>query len=165
MPVPQLKSLAHDDDDLYDMTKGMPDGYEPPDYPQGLCFGMSMETLSRAGGDGMRPDDRMPFSLMAEVTSVYLGRDNCRIEVEGSRFAGPDGKFFDLPGPVHLCLTGSELGKMELDGDAERGDTIHLIGTARMESISSSEWGGDTAMFQVTDLTFEDESSETRRGA
>ena len=52
---------------------------------------------------------------------------------------------------------------MGLEADCERGDTIHLIGTVRVESVSSTEWGGDRVTLQVTELTYaEDESSEAR---
>lgn len=163
MALRQFADLAHDDEQIYDLSKGMPDGYEPPEYPYGLQFTLSSDDLAKAGGEGGIPGATMRFSAMAEVTSVFKGIKDSRIELEIDEFAGEDGKFFDLANPACICLCGRELEKMELDDDAERGDTIHLIGTARLENYTSSEWG-DRVTLQVTELTFEDESSESREG-
>jgi hypothetical protein len=43
------------------------------------------------------------------------------------------------------------------------GDTIHLIGEARLEHMSSTEYGA-RCMLQITQLGFEDESTESREG-
>lgn len=160
----QLHDMAHDDDRLYDLSKGMPDDYEPPEYPPGLCFSLTKEDLAKAGADGGEPGATMRFSAMGEVTSIFKGMDDCRIELELHQFAGDDGKFFDLTGPASICLCGPELEKMDMEADCERGDTIHLIGTAQMQSSSSTEWGGDMVTLQITEMTYEDESRESREG-
>lgn len=160
-----LKDMAYDDDELYDRSKGMPDDYEPPDYPPNLCFMISGDMLAKAGLDGGEPGDSAHFAAMAEVTSIHKDEDDCRIELEVNQFAGEDGKFFDLEPPSHICLCGPELEKMGLEADCERGDTIHLVGTAKLKSISDSEFMGNMATLQITELTFsEDESSESREG-
>ena len=79
-------------------------------------------------------------------------------------FVSEDGKFFDLSGPACICFTGAELAKVELSDNAERGDMIHLIGTARLESRSDNEFGGKSACLQVLELSYEDESAESRAG-
>lgn len=158
------KNLA--DMELDDFTKykmSAPDA-EPPDYPPGLCFTVSGDMLAKAGLEGGEPGDSTHFAAMAEVTSIHKDEDDCRIELEVTEFAGEDGKFFDLEPPSHICLCGPELEKMGLEADCERGDTIHLIGTAKLKSISDSEFMGHMATLQVTELTFEDESSESRAG-
>lgn len=160
-----LVSLAHDDEEKYDLAKGLPDSWEPPDYPSGCCFSLTAADLAKAKAEGGDPGDSMRFSAMGEVTSIHKGVDTCRIELELTRFAGDDGKFFDLENPSHICLTQAELGKMDLDADCERGDTIHLVGTARMETSSSTEYGGETVGLQIVELGYvEDESGEAREG-
>ena len=164
MPLRNLVSLAHTDDELYDLSKGMPRDWEPPEFPSGLSLCLTKEDLAEAGGEGGEPGHTMNFSAMGEVTSIYKSIDECRIELQIGEFAGEDGKFFDLSSPAYMCLCGPELEKMDLDDDCERGDTIHLIGTARLDSTSSTEYGGDMVTLQITHLTFEDESSESREG-
>jgi hypothetical protein len=159
-----LKSMAHDDEQLYDLAKGMPADYEPPEYPTGLQFSVTKEDLEKAGGEGGEPNATMRFSAMGKVTSTFKDRENCRIEVELTEFAGEDGKFFELSRTTTICFQGPELEKVELSDNAERGDMIHLIGTARVESVASHEAFGDMATLQVTELNYEDESAESREG-
>lgn len=164
MAMHNMADMAHNDEQLYDMSKGMPSTYEPPEYPSGLCFSLPESDLEQAGALSGEPGDTMRFSAMGEVTSIFKGIKDTRIELQLGEFAGEDGKFFELSEPAYICLCGAELEKMGLDADCERGDTIHLIGTARMESSSSTEWGGERCSLQVTELTFEDESQESREG-
>jgi hypothetical protein len=160
---PPLVDLAHDDDDLYDLAKGMGRDYEPPEYPSGLCLSLCEEDLEAVGGKDAKPGETMRFSAMGEVTSIFVSRDDARVELEVAKFAGEDGKFCDLSEPGHICLEESQLAKLGLECDCERGDTIHLIGEARVESCSSTEFGGDRCMLQITGLTYvEDESGEGR---
>lgn len=164
MALRSFSDMSHGDEEMYDLAKGMPKDYDPPEYPPHLQFTISKEALAQAGAEDGEPDDEMRFSTMGDVTSVFRGRENSRIELELTQFAGEDGKFFDLDQPSHICLCGPELEKMNLDDDAEKGDLIHLIGTARLEHLSSSEWGGDMVCLQITELTYEDESDESRDG-
>lgn len=158
----KLADLKHDDETLYDLSKGMGPDYEPPEYPGGLQFSISEADLAKAGVTDPKPGDSGGFSAMATVTSIFQNSDNSRIEMELEQFAGEDGKLFGLATPAHLCLCGPELEKMGLEADCERGDTIHLIGKARVESCSSTEFSGEMICLQITDLGFEDESSEAR---
>lgn len=160
-----LKSMAHDDEDLYDLAKGMPDDYEPPEYPQGLSFSLSREDLEKIGGKGGEPGQTLRFSAMCCVSSLFRGIDSSRIELAVEMLAGDDGKYFDVedePFPPTICLTGSELDKLGLEADAERGDLLHLFGTARLDSLSDTGYGGPRACLQITELDYEDESDEAR---
>lgn len=162
MAMQPLKSMAYDDYERYQRSGHGATDPEPPEHPLNLRFSLASEDMEKAGAEGGDIDDVMHFSAMGEVTSIMTGRDDSRIEFQIGQFAGADGKFFELSQPAHICLCGPELEKIGLDADCERGDMIHLIGTVRMEGRSDTEWGGDTVSLQVTELTFEDESTESR---
>lgn len=164
MALRDLRSVKYDDEEQYDRSRNMPSDYEPPEYPCGLCFCITKADLEKAGGEGAEPDKTMHFSVMGEVTSTFLGREYCRIEVQLNQFAGDDGKFFGLETPACICFQGPELEKIELSDNAERGDMIHLIGEARIESVSDTEYGGAMVQLQITALNYEDESNEARKG-
>jgi hypothetical protein len=165
MALRDLKSVAYDDEEMWDMAKGMGPSYEPPEYPCGLCLSVSQEDLAKAGAEEGEPGDTMTFSAMGEVTNTFRGIKDCRIEVELTEFAGEDGKFFDLSSPAHICFQGPELEKVEMSDNAERGDTVHLIGEARLESLSDDELGDvKMARLQIVRMTYEDESAESRAG-
>jgi hypothetical protein len=162
MAFAALQDMSYSDDELYDRQS--PE-WEPPMHPPGLMFSLAATDLEQAGCDGGDPGDSCRFSAMGEVTSIFKGTKDCRIEIELQQFAGEDGKFFDLSEPASICLCGPELEKMELEADCERGDLIHLIGEARLESQSSTEFGGDRCTLQITHLAaVEDESTESREG-
>ena len=87
------------------------------------------------------------------------------------QFAGDDGKFIDLDDDDEMpwmapsiCMRGPDLDKLGLEADCELGDTIHLIGTVRLESLSNDGFSGERARLQIVELSFEDESSESREG-
>lgn len=179
MALRQYASMAHDDEEIYDLAKKHDGDYEPPEYPAGLSFTLPDSVLEQAYGGFGEPGDTCRFSAMGEVTSTVHGEGTCRIEIELTHFAGEDGKFFALggdgdedgdnspmPSPFAMtpciCLTHAECEKMDLDTDCERGDLIHLIGAAKIVSCSSTEYGGDVCTLQVTELTFNDESEESR---
>ncbi len=168
MVMRALRSVEYDDSEKYDRARAMvagPMSVEPPDYPPGLCFSMTMGDLEKAGGEGGMPDETMRFSAMGEVTNTFVGREDCRIEVELTQFAGDDGKFFELSQPACICFTAAELEKVDMSNDAERGDMLHIIGTARLESKTDSEFMGQMACLQITELNYvEDESEESREG-
>jgi hypothetical protein len=161
-------SLKYDDEESYDLMKTMSGpsmgSLDVPEYPTGCQFSVSQADLERAGLSDTAPNDSVRFSAMGVVTSVFRGREDCRVELELTELAGPDGQFADLDNPAHICLCGPELEKMGLEADCERGDTIHLIGRARVESRYDSEWAGDVCTLQITEMKYEDESSESREG-
>lgn len=159
-----LVDLKHDDEDRYDLEKGMPDDYEAPDYPTNCQFSVTAEDLEKAGCDGGEPGDSCHFAVMGEVTSIFKGMEDCRVEIQIGEMADEEGHFFDLSEPSYLCLCQRELEKLDLDADCERGDLIHLVGTARMESSSSTEYA-DRVTLQITDLGYVgNESQESREG-
>lgn len=176
MALRQFADMAHDDEKLYDMTMGMPqsmrDTYEPPEYPEGLQFTLPKAVLEEAGGGDGKPDDRMRFSLMGEVTSVMQGREDSRVELKVTQFAGEDGKFIDLDDDddampwmwPSLCLCGADLEKLGIEADCEGGDLLHVIGTARLESVSDDEFSGPRVRLQIIEARVEDESGESREG-
>lgn len=156
------RSIEYNDSEKYDRAVGVE--RNAPDYPPGMCFGIPMADLEKAGAEGGDPDDTMHFAAMGEVTNTMRDREGCRIEVELTQFAGEDGKFFELSRPCHICFCGPELEKLEMSDNAERGDMVHLIGTARLESVSDNEFMGKMASLQITELSYEDESAESRGG-
>ena len=160
-----------DDDEKWDLDKDLPEGVEPPDYPHGLTMTLSEEDLEKVGCCEGEPGDTTRFAAMAEVTSVHVSEDDARVELQVGEFAGEDGKFIDLTHPAYISLTHRELGKMGLDCDCEVGDTIHLMGEAKLVSISRMKGFAvdeedadsiDMVTLQVTHLGFEDESAESR---
>lgn len=154
-----LRSLEFSDDEKLDRMIGP----EPKamDYPMGMQFCISEDDLEKADAEDGDPGDTMRFAAMTTVTNIFRSRDGCSINLEMTEFAGEDGKFFPLSNPTSLCLTDAELEKLGLEPNCERGDTLHLMGTARLEHTSSTE-GGDMCCLQITEMTFEDESTESR---
>lgn len=165
MTLRKFASMAHNDDELYDLAKDMPETYEPPDFPSHLSFSMCEADLAEIGAEDASIGASMRFSAMATVTSVHshITRGS-RVELTVDEIAGEDGKFSKPTFPACICLCDGELEKMGLEADADRGDMLHLIGTMRVDAMSSTEWGGDMVTFQITELTFEDESEESREG-
>jgi hypothetical protein len=167
-----LRDLELDDEEKWDLGKDLPEGSEPPDYPSGLTLTLSEGDLERVGCCEGEPGDTTRFAAMGEVTAVHQSEDDARVELQIGEFAGEDGKFIELEHPAYICLTHRELGKMSLDCDCEVGDLIHLIGEAKLVSISRMKGFAmdeddepdpiNMATLQVTHLGFEDESSESR---
>lgn len=160
MTLRQYADMAMSDDDRYDIEA---QGVDAPDYPPTLCFCIDEKDLEQAGAAGGDIHDTMRFSAMGEVQSVNIRADWTRIELKLCEFAGEDGKFFGLTTPAHICLCDQELEKLDLDADCELGDMLHLIGTARLEGVSRSEFAKQ-ATLQIVELTVEDESQESREG-
>ncbi len=156
-----LADIGYDDDEMLDRANAAAGPIDPPEYPFGCSFCLAEADLIKAAGEEGKPGDEMRFAAMAEVTSCHRGTSGDRVELEIKEFAGADGKFFELSQPGHISLTDRELGKMGLEADCEVGDLIHLIGDARLESVSRSSFG-ETANLQITKLSFEDESEEGR---
>lgn len=58
-----------------------------------------------------------------------------------------------------ICLNQGELEKLELDGDCEVGDYIHLHCFAKVTSVSKTE-GNTRVELQITKMKVEDEGAE-----
>lgn len=156
----QMSSMEYDDEEKLDRLIG-PE-IEPPDYPDGLRFTMAKGDLGKICAGNCAPGMVLRFAAFGTATSVYRDRESTRIEVSLTEMAGEDGKFVAMEQSPAICLCGPELEKLDLADECERGDTIHLVGTARVENTSSTEFGGDSIGLQITELSVEDESEESR---
>lgn len=163
------RSIEYDDDQKLDRMVGMagPSMPEPPDYPPGCCFTVGANDLKKAGLDDGKLGDTAHFAAMATVTSVMVDPKYCRIECEITQLAGEDGKFVDLENPAHFSLERSELEKLDLSEDAERGDMLHMIGTVRLDGYHDHEYSdGKMHRLQIVEMCcVEDESAESRAGS
>lgn len=157
-PLRRLASLEYTDDEKIDRLIGP----EPkaPDYPEGLSFSLGRDDLGKICEGPCEPGMTLQFMAMGEALSVYRGTDEIRIEVEFCMMAGADGKFAEMDQPPCICLCGSELEKLDLADDAEKGDMIHIIGTAKIVSTSSPRYGEDGVSLQIVEAAIEDESTE-----
>jgi hypothetical protein len=160
MAFRQMSSMELDDDEKIDRMFGTPEGL--PDYPPGLQFTIDKADLGKFCDGECSPGMTLRFAAMGNATSVYRSVDSVRIEVELREMAGEDGKFVEMDRPPSICLCGPELEKLDLDEECERGDMIHIIGTARVESLSSPAYGGDMVGLQIVEMCVEDESEESR---
>lgn len=164
-------SLEYDDDDMLDRMP-FPEA-EPPNYPYGCRFDLACDDVEEAAGEVGTPGESMRFSAMATVTSVHCSEGNSRVELQIEQFAGEDGEFFDITQKGEeewhkfgcISLTGCELAKIDLEPDCELGDTIHLIGEVKLLGFDRHEERGDVCSLQITKLTYEDESEESRDAA
>lgn len=69
----------------------------------------------------------------------------------------------DVPSGLCLCLTETELDKLDLEEECEVGDMIHLFAMARVTSISKQDTGdGPRCRIElaITDMAVEDEDTE-----
>lgn len=69
----------------------------------------------------------------------------------------------DVPPGLCIVLTEKELAKLDLDDEAEVGDTIHLMALAKVTSIRKEDTSsGCTCRIElsITDLSVEDENDE-----
>jgi hypothetical protein len=65
----------------------------------------------------------------------------------------------DVPYGLCITLTDAELEKLDLDGECEHGDMIHLFAMARVQSVHQDN-NGIRIELAITDLGVEDESTE-----
>jgi formylmethanofuran:tetrahydromethanopterin formyltransferase len=69
----------------------------------------------------------------------------------------------DYPSGLCICLTQDELEKLDIENDAEVGDTIHLVAFAKVTSVSENTVNGEPKCrieLQITHLAAEDEDKE-----
>lgn len=158
-------SLELDDDEKFDRM--FPDK-EPPDFPEGMTFSVSEDQLSDLGVDGnSQPGATLPFAAMIECRSNMRREDSCRIEAEIVMLALGDGKLMpidddDGPRPT-ICLTESELEKLDMEDACEQGDTIHLIGTVKVVGNLQPSFGPKRLELQILEASAEDEDQEETR--
>ena len=69
----------------------------------------------------------------------------------------------NVPYGLCICLTDVELEKLDLDGDCDVGDTIHLFALAKVTSVSKQDTGdGEKCRIELslTDVAVESEDEE-----
>lgn len=163
----KFASMAHSDDELFDMAKaraGINDS-DIPEYPPGLRFTVRECCFERLGIDGaVQPGATVKFAAMARATSVNRRTDGCRIEAQIDMLSLDEGQFAELEEGMQpsICLNENDHERLDLDDDAEKGDLLHIIGSARVDSTDDPSWGDKSVTFQITDATVESESQESR---
>lgn len=159
----QMHDLEYSDDEKYDqMVSRVEPEDDGPDYPEGLKFMIMKSELAKFCDSDCEPGMTIRFAAMGTATSIDRGREDCRIEVELGEMAGEDGRFVELDMKPSICLCGPELEKIDLEEECEKGDMIHIVGTARVERVSSPAWGEDSVYLQIVEAAIEDESQENR---
>lgn len=69
------------------------------------------------------------------------------------------------PYGLGICLTQEELDKLDLDGNVQVGDMVHLFCLAKVTSVSTNDTteGPKTRVeMQITNIAVEDEDEENR---
>lgn len=150
----KFTSLAHDDEQLWDMAKARAGlgGDDLPEYPPGLRFTVRECCFERLGIDGtVQPGATVKFAAMARATSVNRRTDGCRVEAEIDMLALDDGEFADLEEGMRpsICLNEADHERLDIEDTAERGDLLHLQGTVRVESTDDPSWGDKSITFQI----------------
>jgi hypothetical protein len=154
-----LREMGYTDDEMLDHMIGP--GAEMPEFPPGLSFTMDKATLEQIAEGEAAPGAMLNFAAMGTVLSVTRDRrEGCRIELELTMFAGPDGKFEALEGAPSICLCDGECEKLDLDDSCEKGDLLHLMGMARVERTNDPQFGDGTVTMQVTHLACVENESE-----
>jgi hypothetical protein len=158
-----LKSMALSDDEIYDWAKaraGMSE--EPPEYPPGMRFTVREGDFGALGVDVARPGESVRFAALARATSVRRDNDGCRMEVEIDFLSLSDSDMVELGeiGRPCLCLDQNDHDRLDLDDEVDRGDMLHLIGTAKVEAVEDTQWGGKALTLQVVEAAVEDEDLE-----
>lgn len=156
----QMASLEYTDEEKFDRM--FPEMPEPEIYPSGLMLMIDKADLGKLCDGECAPGMTLRFAAMGTATSVYRDSDSVRIEVELGQMAGENGQFAEMDRPPSICLCGPEMEKLDLAEECERGDMIHIIGSARVQSVSSPSYGGDMVGLQITEMCVEDESEENR---
>lgn len=159
----KMASLAHDDEQLYDMAKaraGISD--DLPEYPPGLRFTIQECCFEMLGIDTVESGATVKFAAFARATSVNRRTDGCRIEAQIDMLALDDGQFADLMEGMQpsICLNESDHERLDLDEDVAKGDMLHLIGTLEVVSTDDPSWGDKSVTFQITHAMVEDEDQE-----
>jgi hypothetical protein len=167
MQMRRHASMRLSDDEQYDFIKnrlqvGAGD-IEPPEYPPGLCFTVTKANLEALGVDGATPDATVKFAAIARATSVNHSRTGCRIECEIDLLSLDGGEMVEMGDGMRPAISLDENDHERLDLDqagCERGDMLHLIGTARIERTSDTEYGGKSACLQIIEASVESEDAE-----
>jgi hypothetical protein len=159
-----MRSMAHSDDELYDMAKARAGlgNDDLPEFPLGLRFTVREPSFETLGIDDALPGAAVKFAALARATNVSRRTDGCRIEAEIDMLALDGGKMAELDDTARpsICLDENDHDRLDLDEDCERGDMLHLIGMARVESVDDTEYGGKAVTLQITHASVENEDME-----
>lgn len=170
----QLKSMALSDDEQLDWLKSRYGGYavpqgreEPPEYPMGLCFTVREENFEALDIGEVKPGDTVRFAAFARATSVNRRMDGCRVEAEIDFLSLGDSEMVELDEMCRpcLCLDENDHERLDLDEECERGDMLHLIGTAQVKSTDDTQWMGKCLCLQIVEASVENESDEAEEEA
>lgn len=163
-----LRSMAHDDDQLFDMAKSRAGlgGGDLPEFPPGLCFTVREANFDALGIEKCDPGDVVKFAAFARATSVSRQVDACRVEAEIDYLSLGDGEMAELDDTMRpsICLDESDHERLDLNEDVSQGDMVHLIGMARVNSVDDTPWGGKSISLQITHASVENESTEKPGG-
>lgn len=96
------------------------------------------------------------FRHMVDVQRTDEEKADARSEMFGSGAS----EMPDVPPGLCICLTESELEKLDLEQDAEIGDMLHGMFMARVTSISKPSAGKCRVELGIFALSIEDESTE-----
>jgi hypothetical protein len=159
-----LKSLQLDDEDQYDWLKKQRLGpaIDPPEYPPGMCFTVYEPHFEALGIGECNPGESVKFAAMVRATSVMRNTEGCRIEAEIDFLSLGDGQLVELADGVRpsISLDENDHERLDIEEDCQRGDLLHLIGTAQIMECSDTEYGGRALRLQITHASVEDESAE-----
>lgn len=161
----EMRSLALDDDQLYDMAKRQTGDAKPdlPDYPPGLCFTVRECCFERLGIGDVKPGATVNFQAFARVISANLRTDGCRVELEIDMLKLGDGEFVELDEMERpsICLDENDHERLDLEPECDTGDMIHLIGTAKVVATDDNRHMGRSVTLQIEEgLIAEDEDAE-----
>lgn len=70
-----------------------------------------------------------------------------------------------VPYGLRICLTDVELSKLDLEEEAQVGDTVHLFCLAKVTSVSKNDMGDGEKLrveLAITDMAVESEDAENQ---
>jgi hypothetical protein len=164
----RFASMAHSDDELFDMAKARAgiSNDDVPEYPPGMRFTIHEADFEALGIGDVQPGANVRFAAFARATSVNRRTDGCRIEAQIEMLSLDEGEFVDLEEEMRpsICLNEHDHERLDLDEEAQRGDMLHLIGTARVESTDDNRYMGRSVSLQIIEADVEDEDQEGEDG-
>jgi hypothetical protein len=99
------------------------------------------------------------FKKMVSMERTDEEKHDARREM----FSSPIDDMPDVPPGLCICLTESELSKLDLDDDVEVGDMLHMFAMAKVTSVSKHDTGSGPKCrveLSITDMEIEDEDDE-----
>ncbi|MGE5151985.1 MAG: hypothetical protein ACM3II_17860, partial [Rhodospirillaceae bacterium] len=153
-----LVSMELDDEDKLDLSQRSFDG----DYPPGLRFtvyGCCFDALA-IDLDECEQGSTTQFRAMATVQSINVSETDCRVEMQMEMLSLGSGPFADLERKPFICLHQSDIDKLGLAADCERGDLLDMTGVVRVVEIDKPNpdiGGQDSVVLQIEQMAVENE--------